>query len=32
MKHFIDVMAVMVKTVSFEDYKTSEEGKHANRG
>lgn len=32
MKHFIAVMTVMVKTVSFEDYKTSEEGKHANRG
>lgn len=32
MKHFIAVMTVMVKTVSLEDYKTSEEVKHANRG
>ena len=32
MKHFIAVMTVMVKTVSFEDYKTSEEVKHANLG
>ena len=32
MKHFIAVMAVMVKTVSFEGYKTSKEVKHANRG
>ena len=31
MNHFITVMAVMAKTVSFEDYKTSEEVKHANR-
>ena len=32
MKHFIAVMTVMVKTVSLEDYKTSEEVKHANLG
>lgn len=31
MKHFITVMAVVVKTMSFEGYKTSGEVKHANR-
>ena len=32
MKHFITVMAVVAKTMSFEGYKTSGEVKHANRG
>ena len=32
MKHFITVMAVMVKTVSFEDYKLNKEEADENRG
>lgn len=32
MKHFIDVMAVLVKTVSFEDYKFNKEEADENRG
>ena len=32
MKHFIVVMAVMVKTVSFEDYKFNKEEADENRG
>mgnify|MGYP004661456025 CR=1 FL=1 len=32
MKHFSTVMMFMAKSMSFEDYKTSEEVKHANRG
>lgn len=32
MKHFIAVMEVMVKTVSFEDYKLNKEEADENRG
>ena len=32
MKHFISVMAVLVKTVSFEDYKFNKEEADENRG
>lgn len=32
MKHFIAVMAVLVKTVSFEDYKFNKEEADENRG
>lgn len=31
MKHFSVVMAVMAESVSFKDFKISEEVKHANR-
>ena len=32
MKHFVTVMAVMAKTVSFEDYKFNKEEADENRG
>lgn len=32
MKNFKTVMAVVAKTMSFEDYKSNKEVKHANRG
>lgn len=32
MKHFITGMAIVTKTMSLENYETSEGVKHANRG